>query len=476
MLEEPKIKKVDKRDKQLPQNFEQLIEMYDIEKIWPFILKTIQFINKEIPEDFKELIGKYELEDILKFFKSASKIMYFNASGKGMAIGKVSEKNAFEIGMPTEFLGDVNLGNNIVNNPTWNTTAQNNVDYNDMTKSGTYYMGTGCSNAPEGASYVRLFVSGYISQGDILQIAGTVTSSRLFVRTSANEVWGDWKALPNVEYLGTGKDLNNIKNVGQYGIYGTNTNCPTTSISVLEVVKYSADWILQRITTIEANPKIYERCYHSGNTWGAWLQTLNAGVPVSGTFNRGSWNIPTRGLITQVTDNSGGQHSVIVGLASDGTTRIYGMDFLDQDSWPVMRLYSGSSYLGISGDGIEFNGRYLQEKTVTAYANTSGTTGTVTLSVSAGNYNHIRITYKNSDGQYGSTTIGGVNNANCTTYGTIVRKNGDNSAILINSALFTVSGNTITISRNSQANMWFGDNDNASDNNALYITKVELWN
>ena len=50
MLEEPKIKKVDKRDKQLPQNFEQLIEMYDVEKIWPYILKIIQFINKEIPE------------------------------------------------------------------------------------------------------------------------------------------------------------------------------------------------------------------------------------------------------------------------------------------------------------------------------------------------------------------------------------------------------------------------------------------
>ncbi len=56
MLEEPKIKKVDKRDKQLPQNFEQLIEMYDVEKIWPYILKTIQFINEEIPEGLKELI------------------------------------------------------------------------------------------------------------------------------------------------------------------------------------------------------------------------------------------------------------------------------------------------------------------------------------------------------------------------------------------------------------------------------------
>lgn len=48
MLEEPKIKKVDKRDKQLPQNFEQLMEMYDIEKIWPYMKKVIDYINNDL--------------------------------------------------------------------------------------------------------------------------------------------------------------------------------------------------------------------------------------------------------------------------------------------------------------------------------------------------------------------------------------------------------------------------------------------
>ena len=48
MLEEPKIKKVDKRDKQLPQNFEQLIEMYDVEKIWPYIKRTIEYVNNDL--------------------------------------------------------------------------------------------------------------------------------------------------------------------------------------------------------------------------------------------------------------------------------------------------------------------------------------------------------------------------------------------------------------------------------------------
>ena len=92
MLEEPKIKKVDKRDKQLPQNFEQLIEMYDVEKIWPYVLKIVQVINKDIPEDLRKitedheediekLVEEYGLEEILKFFNSASKLMNFNDSG-----------------------------------------------------------------------------------------------------------------------------------------------------------------------------------------------------------------------------------------------------------------------------------------------------------------------------------------------------------------------------------------------------------
>lgn len=114
-------------------------------------------------------------------------------------------------------------------------------------------------------------------------------------------------------------------------------------------------------------------------------------------------------------------------------------------------------------------------KHTVAYSNTSGTSGTVRLSASATNYKNIRIFYKNDDEQYGTTTFSGVSNANGTTYGTIVRKNNSNSKILLNSALFTVSGTTITISRNTQASIGFGS-ENSSDANKLYIIKVELWN
>lgn len=48
MLEEIKRKEVDKRDKQLPQSFEQLIQMYDLNRIWLYFKEII--VNSNIIE------------------------------------------------------------------------------------------------------------------------------------------------------------------------------------------------------------------------------------------------------------------------------------------------------------------------------------------------------------------------------------------------------------------------------------------
>lgn len=137
-------------------------------------------------------------------------------------------------------------------------------------------------------------------------------------------------------------------------------------------------------------------------------------------------------------------------------------------------IYNSANIPFYFNKDIQVNGRNVTAPVI-AYSNSSGTSGTVTMSESASNYKSIRISYKNDDEQYGTTTFSSVSNANGTTYGTIVRKNNSNSKILLNSALFTVSGTTITISRNTQASIGFGS-ENSSDANKLYIIKVELWN
>lgn len=318
---------------------------------------------------------------------TAFALINFNASGKAIAFGKVSEASSnqklIEIGMP------INLGDEIKGNPTWSVSTQNNVNYNDLKKTGMYYMGTGCTNAPDNLSWVRLWVNGNEGGQDIAQIALYVSDNRYYIRTSANGNWTSWNPILNMHYLGTGINLNNITTPGQYGIYGNNTNTPNSAIAVLEVVKYSPDWILQRVTTISSFPDVYVRSYYNGTTWGSW--------------------------------------------------------------------------------------RKMEKSAFVAYSNSSGTSGTVSLSYSANDFCNIRITYKNDDGQYGTCAFSGVNNCNGTISGSIIRKDSDDTAIMINSALFNISGTTITISRNSQANVRFGGSSN-SDTNKLYITKVEMWN
>ena len=66
------------------------------------------------------------------------------------------------------------------------------------------------------------------------------------------------------------KDLNTIKTAGWYYGYTGMTNAPVQNISVLEVIVYSPDWIVQRFTAISATGITFERHYHSGTTWSAW--------------------------------------------------------------------------------------------------------------------------------------------------------------------------------------------------------------
>lgn len=180
----------------------------------------------------------------------------------------------------------------------------------------------------------------------------------------------------------------------------------------------------------------------------------------------GKGNITANGYI-QATGSLSTKNSIIQATKNGNTVSIGSQN----SNW--CHIYNSANIPFYFNKDLYVNGARVPA-VLTAYNNSSGTSGTVTLSYSANNYKHIRITYKNDDGQYGSTTFSGVSNANCTTYGTIVRKNSSDSWIMLNSALFVVNNTTITISRNTQANVKFGS-ENTTDPNKLYITKVEVW-
>lgn len=49
-------------------------------------------------------------------------------------------------------------------------------------------------------------------------------------------------------------------------------NTPASAIGILEVVRYSADWIYQKFTQISATPSVWHRSFVSGTTWGGWIK------------------------------------------------------------------------------------------------------------------------------------------------------------------------------------------------------------
>lgn len=147
---------------------------------------------------------------------------------------------------------------------------------------------------------------------------------------------------------------------------------------------------------------------------------------------------------------------------ADGTS--YGMQIRNQLTSSNSKMQVRQQNAGTWGDW-----RIIAEAGLALYDNSTGTTGTVTLSSSSANFIYLEIYYKNADGQYGSVRVNAPNGK--TTYGTIIRKTSGDTAVLINSALFAISGTTITPSRNSQANIYFSGSSN-SDTNTLSIVKV----
>lgn len=81
----------------------------------------------------------------------------------------------------------------------------------------------------------------------------------------------DWAEYAS--YLGmndcSNKDLNTLKKSGFYFGYTGMTNAAVNGISVIEVIAYSNDWVLQRQTHLE-DCKMYFRHFKLGTTWSQW--------------------------------------------------------------------------------------------------------------------------------------------------------------------------------------------------------------
>ncbi len=107
------------------------------------------------------------------------------------------------------------------------------------------------------------------------------------------------------------KDLNTIKTAGWYFGYTGMTNAPTQAISVLEVIVYSPDWIVQRFTVINVTGKTYERHYYNGNTWSNWKTLYDSNnKPTPADIGAAAASHGTHVEFTAITPSANGTASV----------------------------------------------------------------------------------------------------------------------------------------------------------------------
>ena len=113
-------------------------------------------------------------------------------------------------------------GNPIFQSINWSET----YDYNTLTKSGVYYAGVNCANAP--AVYCKVLVMGSTdtNYGDVTQLAISIATPNIYIRTRNNTEWSDWKLMVHRE---------SIFPIGSIYMSVTNTN-PSNS--------FGGTWVL----------------------------------------------------------------------------------------------------------------------------------------------------------------------------------------------------------------------------------------
>lgn len=313
MLEKPNRKKVDKQDGSMPTNIEQLIQKYDLEKLWPYIEKIIEGVN-EI--DLKELI------DFMAEYKNV-----FDVNGDNVAIGQkydTSGNAKLQVG------GGINIPEGTSNN----------------TRKSYQIGGKPVIRNAGGATIISGGSSVYIRPNGT-----TDTTGQVLIDTNGN--------ITAPKLAGTATQ-----------VYGTLTNPP----------EFTSYFI----------PFYYNE--ESGNK----VLRQNNGMHYN---------------VIEGTSSVNGHGALVLGNAiATGTAKnkygrlvLYsqGIGYID-----LRATTTGSTYIQYLPNE---NGT-IQLKPTGLYGNASGTSGTITLSETAANYNYLEIFYSaNTSAGYASMKVSAPN-------------------------------------------------------------------
>lgn len=154
---------------------------------------------------------------------------------------------------------------------TQDTNTDTNVTQTVTTSNASYPLLLAPSGQTATKTTTAYFDSGVTLNPSTNTIAANISGNAATATSATKATSAD-----TAKYLGmnncSNTDFDTIKTAGWYYGYTGMTNAAVQAISVLEVIVYSNDWIVQRQTVINADGKTYERHYYSGNTWSEWIE------------------------------------------------------------------------------------------------------------------------------------------------------------------------------------------------------------
>lgn len=108
------------------------------------------------------------------------------------------------------------------------------------------------------------------------------------------------------------------------------------------------------------------------------------------------------------------------------------------------------------------------------YNNSSGSTGTITLSNSAANYSYIEVFYKTNDNLYGSHKVNNPNGKNIIITSSMPKN--DSGNCYLKSTQYSISGTKITPQKYSEVGLYKGGSLKVDGSkNRISIVKILGW-
>lgn len=383
--------------------------------------------------------------------------MDFLAGGHGVAIGKpATTPSLLDIGMDTNFDGDISVFSQPV--------------------PPTFYYSTkpAMANLPVTPCIVIQtsdWSIWYADGTDYHQLSGNIVSE---VRLTNVDFYTWVTTASNVHTTGIADQLTQARFFAS-DYASCNLPCVDSHISVYSIDTSGVVYLRCVALDIRTN-NVYVNCRNNG-TWTGWVQLSPNGhshsyLPLSGGYltgqlgmygNRIYWNEQGWGdqfaIWPQFSGGDDSNYLAIQGAVGGAGT--------SPSLYNLVTISGKSGNVWIKG-ALSFR--------AVLYNNTSGSNGTIGLSASAANYNHMRIYFRINDGTnfVKSVTIHSPNGKSPMLLGTY--PNGSTSQYLKGKTV-NIIGKSIANNGTGYAESWIYSNSaGTSNSNVVYITRVEAWN